>query len=270
MFSIGETAKLNDISIQTLRHYDKEGILKPNYINEETGYRYYSIDQFLQIDFIKRCKLLGFSLEKIKLLLFEGNNLENILESVSFQKFIIEREIENLEKIKNNLINLEKTLEKGIEKLNKNPKIENLNFYVLGSSKGIMKNVSDIENHIRKALKIEKQNYNLSNTFIILKVNKDNFLKNKKTIYDELIIGSNSIKNNNIYSKNGISIYVESAIYKNNHYFENLIDFQNNNNLNGENYFLEIYYISKLDNKNKEYSLINIFYPLMRYNENKK
>ncbi|MGL4955400.1 MAG: MerR family DNA-binding transcriptional regulator, partial [Cetobacterium sp.] len=44
IFSIGETAKLNNITIQTLRHYDKEGLLKPSHIDQDTKYRYYSID----------------------------------------------------------------------------------------------------------------------------------------------------------------------------------------------------------------------------------
>lgn len=48
-FSIGETAKINNISIQALRHYDKIGILKPAYIDLNTNYRYYTINQFIYI-----------------------------------------------------------------------------------------------------------------------------------------------------------------------------------------------------------------------------
>ena len=47
-YSIGETAKLLGVSTQTLRYYDREGILRPETINEETGYRYYSYMQFSQ------------------------------------------------------------------------------------------------------------------------------------------------------------------------------------------------------------------------------
>lgn len=42
IFSIGEIAKLFNISTQTLRLYDRIDLLKPSHINEETGYRYYS------------------------------------------------------------------------------------------------------------------------------------------------------------------------------------------------------------------------------------
>ena len=46
-FSIGEMSKLYNISIETLRHYDRIGILKPEYINKKTGYRYYSTKSFI-------------------------------------------------------------------------------------------------------------------------------------------------------------------------------------------------------------------------------
>ncbi|MGL5353950.1 MAG: MerR family transcriptional regulator, partial [Clostridium sp.] len=65
-FSIGEISKLHNISVQTLRHYDKIGLLKPSYINESTGYRYYSAKHFVIIDLIKQCKSMGLSLDEIK------------------------------------------------------------------------------------------------------------------------------------------------------------------------------------------------------------
>ncbi|MFY8330239.1 MerR family DNA-binding transcriptional regulator [Vagococcus carniphilus] len=46
LMSIGELAKASGISIRALRYYDKKGYLKPDYINPETNYRYYSSNQF--------------------------------------------------------------------------------------------------------------------------------------------------------------------------------------------------------------------------------
>ena len=37
--SIGQMAKLNNVSVQALRHYEKLGLMVPSYINNETGYR---------------------------------------------------------------------------------------------------------------------------------------------------------------------------------------------------------------------------------------
>ena len=44
-FLISEFAKLRGININSLRYYEKLGILKPAYIDENTNYRYYSVEQ---------------------------------------------------------------------------------------------------------------------------------------------------------------------------------------------------------------------------------
>ncbi|WP_066369112.1 MerR family DNA-binding transcriptional regulator [Neobacillus fumarioli] len=44
--SIGEMAKLRKVTVETLRHYDKIGLLKPYYVDPNTGYRYYSTYQY--------------------------------------------------------------------------------------------------------------------------------------------------------------------------------------------------------------------------------
>ncbi|MBP5744264.1 MAG: MerR family transcriptional regulator [Oscillospiraceae bacterium] len=71
-YTIGETAKLLGVSTQTLRYYDREGILRPDYINEETGYRYYSYMQFHKIDRIKYLQGFGLSLEEIGEIIRKG------------------------------------------------------------------------------------------------------------------------------------------------------------------------------------------------------
>ena len=71
-YSIGETAKLLGVSTQTLRYYDRENILKPVHINDETGYRYYSYTQFHIIDRIKYLQGFGLSLEEIGAIIRDG------------------------------------------------------------------------------------------------------------------------------------------------------------------------------------------------------
>ena len=44
-FTAGEIAKLSGLSKQTILFYDKKGILKPDYVDPDNGYRYYSADQ---------------------------------------------------------------------------------------------------------------------------------------------------------------------------------------------------------------------------------
>lgn len=42
LFQIGTVAKLFHLSVSSLRHYEDIGLLKPEYVSPESGYRYYS------------------------------------------------------------------------------------------------------------------------------------------------------------------------------------------------------------------------------------
>lgn len=54
LFRIGDVAKMFHISTGTLRHYERMGIVVPEYIEEKSGYRYYSIRQFEVLNAIRR------------------------------------------------------------------------------------------------------------------------------------------------------------------------------------------------------------------------
>lgn len=66
MLPIGEFSKICQVSIKTLHHYDKIGLMKPEYVESHTGYRYYSQTQMEIMLLIQRLKRYGFSLEEIK------------------------------------------------------------------------------------------------------------------------------------------------------------------------------------------------------------
>lgn len=94
LLSIGDMAKTNYISVQTLRYYHSIGLLYPVFIDEETNYRYYSIEQSATIEIIQLLQELGFSLSAIKELLQDHRNLEYII-AVARQReeaLILERE----------------------------------------------------------------------------------------------------------------------------------------------------------------------------------
>src|SRR5690625_39581 len=66
LYSIGEAAELNNISIQTLRYYDKIGLFTPASVNPESNYRYYHEKQFFYLDIIKYLKYIDIPLSQIK------------------------------------------------------------------------------------------------------------------------------------------------------------------------------------------------------------
>ena len=65
MLKIGEFAWLSQVTVETLRHYDRIGLLKPDHLDPFTGYRYYSLDQLARLNRILALKDLGLPLEKI-------------------------------------------------------------------------------------------------------------------------------------------------------------------------------------------------------------
>lgn len=82
MLSIGEFSKICEVSTKTLRYYDEIGLIHPDEINPENGYRYYSIKQLKKMLFINRLKGYCFSLEEIKdILQWEQNHSEEKLYS---------------------------------------------------------------------------------------------------------------------------------------------------------------------------------------------
>ena len=99
-FSIGEMSKLHNTTIKTLRYYDEIGLLKPIQIDENNGYRYYSTEQFEQLNTINYLKDLGFSLGEIKVHL-EHRNIDDFLELLEKQKELTENKIRELQRINN-------------------------------------------------------------------------------------------------------------------------------------------------------------------------
>ncbi|MBO0436203.1 MerR family transcriptional regulator [Vagococcus fluvialis] len=76
LIKIGEFAQLNNLSVQTLRYYEKIGLIYPVKVDNLTNYRYYDLMQSSVLDMIQFLKSLDFSLEYIKEILNRHDNLE--------------------------------------------------------------------------------------------------------------------------------------------------------------------------------------------------
>lgn len=66
LFRIGEMAKLFHMSMSTLRHYERLGLLKPEKVDEKTGYRYYSVRQFEALNTVRYLRALDMPLSEIE------------------------------------------------------------------------------------------------------------------------------------------------------------------------------------------------------------
>ena len=95
-FSIGEMSRLMSVPIKTLRYYDEIGLFKPIEVNRQTGYRYYSTEQFEQLDIIKYLRLLGVPLTEITMH-FKHRRVEHFLQLLKKQQEAIDEKIRELE-----------------------------------------------------------------------------------------------------------------------------------------------------------------------------
>ena len=65
LYKIGMFAAMNHITVKTLRFYEEQGLLMPACINQENGYRYYTLSQMAVVHQITALKMAGFTLEEI-------------------------------------------------------------------------------------------------------------------------------------------------------------------------------------------------------------
>lgn len=65
MYQIGLFSKMNQVTVKTLHHYDEIGLLKPAYVDKNSGYRYYTTDQTYTLHRINALKQLDFGLDEI-------------------------------------------------------------------------------------------------------------------------------------------------------------------------------------------------------------
>ncbi|HHL2500958.1 TPA: MerR family transcriptional regulator [Yersinia enterocolitica] len=111
-FSIGEMSKLHMISVQALRYYDKIELFKPAYVDQESNYRYYTIEQFSVLDTIKYLKYLDIPLKEIREHLTDND--DKILELLSRKVELVEKKIKYLELIKKVLTTKKETIQNSI------------------------------------------------------------------------------------------------------------------------------------------------------------
>ena len=99
----GELAKRAEVNIETLRYYERKGlIIEPP--RTAAGYRQYSEDTVVRIQFIKRCQDLGFSLREITEMLAlqvdSDTTCDDVRERAATKLEDMEQKIQELQRIK--------------------------------------------------------------------------------------------------------------------------------------------------------------------------
>ena len=102
---IKEFSLLCRVTVKTLRHYEKMGLLLPAEVDEWTGYRYYDVRQMQTLDNIRRLKSMGFSLEEIHDLMEDGSFTPSIC-SLQEKIAVCQEELAQLQRRYNDLVSV--------------------------------------------------------------------------------------------------------------------------------------------------------------------
>ncbi|WP_338690086.1 MerR family transcriptional regulator [Paraclostridium sordellii] len=264
--SIGQMAKLNNISVQTLRHYEKVELLKPSYTNEDTGYRYYSLKDFSTIDLIKQCKAMGISLEEIKEVTNNYTSLDSISNILNNQKQIIDEKIKELENIKNKIEYMSNTLsislEKGINKVFLKQNKERLFIKYNYTDRY----TDEFEINLRKVLLEVERDYENVNAEIAFTTSYKDMNDNEEVIYKNVMINLGEEiffeddKLVKVPAGNYLTMYFDDAYRNSSKYYHTIMNYIQKNNIKTIGDFHEIYIMTRvgMDGKIKSLGQIEI------------
>lgn len=98
LFPIGDVAKLFHLSVSSLRHYENIGLLTPEYISPDSGYRYYGTEQFEVLNTIRYLRALDMPLSEIEDFL-KNKDVDHIEQKLRQQKEIVIQKQQELKRI---------------------------------------------------------------------------------------------------------------------------------------------------------------------------
>lgn len=260
-FSIGEMAKLHKVSVQTLRHYDKIGLLKPSYVNENSNYRYYSAKHFIIIDLIKQCKAIGLSLDEIKNIVNNYTSIDSILEMITKQKGLIEEKISELQNIKSNILFLEDRVQTILKEGTNEVFIKYSKEKKFLKYNNIKRYTEEFEINLSRILASIEQKRGCYNKELAFLTSYKNFKDNGSVKYDAMMININDISifedNEVIIFKKGLYLTINfDDDYKDiSKYYMKMLDYIEKHHIKVIGDFYEVYIMTRKGTDDKEISL---------------
>lgn len=99
-YTIGEISKIYQIGTDSLRYYEKLGILSPR--RGANGYRIYGLDDLWKLNVIRDLRRLDFPMEKIRNYM-QNRSIESTRTLLEEELGLIEEHMKALEKLKENV-----------------------------------------------------------------------------------------------------------------------------------------------------------------------
>mgnify|MGYP002771914378 FL=1 len=104
LLRIGEVARLFNLSVGTLRHYEQMGLLEPAYVDAASGYRYYGARQLSTLNTISHLRVLDLPLDQIREFV-TTRDVDLMQRQLAQQQELIERKRRELERVSRKIDN---------------------------------------------------------------------------------------------------------------------------------------------------------------------
>lgn len=262
-FSVGEISKLTNVLIQTLRYYDKMGLLKPAYINKQNNYRYYSINQFIKIDLLKQCKLIGLSLKEIEELLKDEITSDSMIKIIDKQRKVLDEKIKEMESIKAYINFLEGRIEESKKVSENEIFIKENNERVVRKYNCEIKNQKDLELNLRRVLLDAEKDNCIMNYEIVFEAPLELIKKENRTEYTAIMLYNNEkLEKNtrNVILPRGkyLTMYYDDRNENSFKYYKKMLDYIEANNIETIGCFNEFSILSRINSKEVEKSIVQL------------
>jgi MerR family mercuric resistance operon transcriptional regulator len=110
--TIGELARKAGVNVQTIRYYEREGLMSDAHRWPDSGYRDFDDEALLRLQFIRSAKELGFTLREIKELLdmriLSGESCAEVQQMIGAKLADLDRRMTEMRRLRRTLVKLEK------------------------------------------------------------------------------------------------------------------------------------------------------------------
>lgn len=110
-YSSGKFARMANVTLRTIRYYDKQDILKPSFVSE-SGARFYTDEDFARLQQILLLKYLGFSLDDIREMTIDDADYHFMLNSLNIQLKLVRDRIEQMQLVETAIIDTSDAIQK--------------------------------------------------------------------------------------------------------------------------------------------------------------
>lgn len=110
-YSSGKFARMANVTLRTIRYYDKQDILKPSFVSE-SGARFYTDEDFARLQQILLLKYLGFSLDDIREMTIDDADYHFMLNSLNIQLKLVRDRIEQMQLVETAIMDTSDAIQK--------------------------------------------------------------------------------------------------------------------------------------------------------------